>query len=96
MHVWIAAMLVISILLIMRDMAKNILSLRQKQEELPAGQILGQPQKERVEKYAQAFQKLADTFYGMPYRKDYLSNEQAEDVVWQAYGQVCGNCHQRQ
>ena len=96
MHVWIAAMLVISILLIMRDMAKNILSLRQKQDELPAGQILGQPQKERVEKYAQAFQKLADTFYGMPYRKDYLSNEQAEDVVWQAYGQVCGNCHQRQ
>ena len=46
MHVWIAAMLVISILLIMRDMAKNILSLRQKQEELPAGQILGQPQRE--------------------------------------------------
>lgn len=96
MHLWIAAMLVISILLIVRDMAKNILSLRQKQEDVPIGQILGQPQKERVEKYAQAFQKLADTFYGMPYRKDYLSNEQAEDVVWQAYGQVCGNCHQRQ
>ncbi len=96
MHVWIAAMLVISILLILRDMAKNILSLRQKQEEIPVGQILGQPQIEQIEKYAQAFQKLADTFYGMPYRKDYLSNEQAEDVVWQAYGQVCGNCHQRQ
>ncbi len=96
MHVWIVAMLLISVLLIVRDMAKTIFSLRQKQEDVPAGQIFGQPQKERVERYAQAFRKLADTFYGMPYRKDYLSNEQAEDVVWQTYGQVCGNCHQRQ
>lgn len=96
MHVWIVAMLVISALLILRDMAKTIFSFRQKLEDAPAGHIFGQPQKERVEKYAQAFRKLADTFYGMPYRKDYLSNEQAEDVVWQAYSQVCGNCHQRQ
>ncbi|MCI8815014.1 MAG: SpoIIE family protein phosphatase [Lachnospiraceae bacterium] len=96
MHVWIVAMLVISALLIIRDMAKTIFSLRQKQEDIPAGQVFGQPQKERVEKYAQAFRKLADTFYGMPYRKDYLSNEQAQDVVWQAYSQVCSNCHQRQ
>ncbi len=95
MHVWIIAMLVISVLLILRDMAKTIFSLRQRQEDVPAGQIFGQPQRERVERYAQAFRKLADTFYGMPYRRDHLSNEQAEDVVWQAYGQVCANCHQR-
>ncbi len=96
MHVWIVAMLVISALLILRDMAKTIFSLRQRPEDVPAGQIFGQPQKERVERYAQAFRKLADTFYGMPYRRDYLSNEQAEDVVWQTYEQVCANCHQRQ
>lgn len=32
-------------------------------EELPSLQE-GHPQKERVEKYAASFQKLADTFYG--------------------------------
>lgn len=27
------------------------------------------PQKERMRRYAAAFQKLADSFYGLPYRK---------------------------
>ena len=69
MQEWMIAMLVISIMLIIRDMAKTILA-----ENLPDTQELltlqeGHPQKERVEKYAASFQKLADTFYGMPYRK---------------------------
>lgn len=96
MSVWIVAMFVVSALLIGKDMAKAFLSLKKRPEEVPVGQVLGQPQRERMEKYAQAFQKLADTFYGMPYRRDYLSTEQAQDVVWQAYGRVCGNCHQSQ
>ena len=78
MQEWMIAMLVISIMLIIRDMAKTILAENLPDtEELPSLQE-GHPQKERVEKYAASFQKLADTFYGMPYRKDYLSSRQIE------------------
>ena len=53
------AMLVISIMLIIRDMAKTILAENLPDtEELPSLQE-GHPQKERVEKYAASFQKLA-------------------------------------
>ena len=66
MQEWIIAMLVISVLLIMRDMAKTILAVRtpKKEELLPLCE--SHPQKEKVERYAASFQKLADTFYGMP------------------------------
>ena len=65
MQEWIIAMLVISVLLILRDMAKTILTGRmsKKEEIFPIGE--DHPQKEKVERYAAAFQKLADTFYGM-------------------------------
>ena len=74
MQEWIIAMLVISVLLILRDMAKTILTGRmsKKEEIFPIGE--DHPQKEKVERYAAAFQKLADTFYGMPYKKEYLSS----------------------
>lgn len=81
MQEWMIAMLVISIMLIIRDMAKTILAENLPDtEELPSLQE-GHPQKERVEKYAASFQKLADTFYGMPYRKDYLSSRQVERII---------------
>lgn len=70
MQEWIIAMLVVSILLILRDMAK--LSFREnegKEEMLPLCE--SHPQKEKVERYAASFRKLADTFYGMPYRKEF-------------------------
>ena len=60
MQEWIIAMLVISVLLILRDMAKTILTGRmsKKEEIFPIGE--DHPQKEKVERYAAAFQKLAD------------------------------------
>ena len=62
MQEWIVAMLVISILLIFRDMAKTILSGRKmKTEEIPLF-TENHPQKEKVQRYAASFQKLADTF----------------------------------
>ena len=55
MQEWMIAMLVISIMLIIRDMAKTILA-----ENLPDTEEFlslqeGHPQKERVEKYAASF-----------------------------------------
>ena len=40
----------------------------EKEEIFPIGE--DHPQKEKVERYAAAFQKLADTFYGMPYKRN--------------------------
>ena len=95
MHEWIIAMLVISSMLIIRDMAKTILAAR----TLSNGEVNAlyedHPQKERVEKYAKSFQKLAETYYGMPYRKDYLSNAQVEKIFHQVHKLMCENCHQR-
>ena len=54
------------------------------------------PQKERVERYAASFQKLADTFYGMPYKKEYLSSAQVENVLREAGEHLCRNCYRRE
>ena len=96
MQEWMIAMLVISIMLIIRDMAKTILAENLPDtEELPSLQE-GHPQKERVEKYAASFQKLADSFYGMPYRKDYLSSRQVEQIIEDTNAKVCSRCYQRE
>ena len=89
MQEWIIAMLVISVLLIIRDMAKTILADRfpKTEEILPLYE--SHPQKEKVQRYAASFQKLADTFYGMPYRKDYLSNGQMERIMHDTNEAVC-------
>lgn len=96
MQEWIIAMLVISVLLVVRDMAKTILSGRNGEirEMLPLEE--NHPQKEKVQRYAASFQKLADTFYGMPYRKDYLSSGQVEAIVRDTCDRVCSRCYQRE
>lgn len=63
MQEWMIAMLAIISLLILRDMAKTILSRRASQEEALTALCENHPQKEKAERYAQSFQKLADTFY---------------------------------
>lgn len=95
MQEWIIAMLVISVLLIFRDMAKSILAVRTPKTEELVPQCDSHPQKEKVQRYAASFQKLADTFYGMPYRKDYLSSGQVEHIIKETGEQVCCKCYQR-
>lgn len=96
MQEWIIAMLVISILLILRDMAKTILmgKMSKKEEAFPLTE--NHPQKEKVERYAASFQKLADTFYGMPYKKDYLSSGQVEHIIRSSREQMCSGCYRRE
>lgn len=95
MQEWMIAMLVVSLLLIIRDMAKTILSDKTPDPEaaLPLG---GEnPQKEKVQRYAASFQKLADTFYGLPYRKEYLSSGQVERIIAGTNERVCAKCYQK-
>lgn len=96
MQEWIIAMLVISILLILRDMAKTILTGRMSKKEEVFPLTENHPQKEKVERYAASFQKLADTFYGMPYKKDYLSSGQITHIMDTAYRQLCSSCYRRE
>ena len=66
MQEWIIAMLVVSILLILRDMAKTVFSGRTqaKEEMMPLSE--SHPQKEKVQRYEASFRKIADQLYGMP------------------------------
>ncbi len=96
MQEWMVAMLVISIMLILRDMAKTIFAGRRARAEEAAAVSESHPQKEKAERYARAFRKLADAFYGMPYRKDYLSAGQVEEILRGAGDEVCGRCYQRE
>ena len=96
MQEWIIAMLAVSILLILRDMAKTVLKGRKSKKEEPFPMNGEHPQKERLERYAASFQKLADTFYGMPYKKEYLSSAQVENVLREAGEHLCRNCYRRE
>lgn len=76
---WILAMLSIGGLLIVRDMAKTVFRTRKSRME---SEIYDKhPQKEQMERYAHSFQRLANTFYSMPYRKEHLSNGEMEEIL---------------
>lgn len=96
MQEWIIAMLVISVLLILRDMAKTFLKGRKPGAEAAAALCENHPQKEKIEHYAESFQKLADTFYGMPYRKEYFSKGQISRIQEAVNEMVCSSCYQRE
>lgn len=91
MQEWIIAMLVCSALLVIRDMAKTVFS---EMKKSAATLVYDQhPQKEKMQRYAEAFQKLANSFYNMPFRKDYLSNGEMEDLVSEISDGICKRCH---
>lgn len=51
------------------------------------------PQKEKMQRYAESFQKLANSFYGLPGRKDYLSSSEIKDLIEESREGVCRRCH---
>ena len=96
MQEWMLAMLVISITLIIRDMAKTIWSGNVPDTQEMIALCDSHPQKERVEQYAASFRRLADTFYGMPYPRDYLSSGQIRQITEDTNEQVCARCYRRE
>lgn len=96
MKEWMIAMLVIIGLLILRDMAKTVFSGRREQAAACLSLYESHPQKEKVERYAESFRKLADTFYGMPYHREVLEEEQKEYIIRQCHDNVCTKCYQRE
>lgn len=96
MQEWIIAMLVISVMLILRDMAKTFFKEEEPFDEIAAALSECHPQREKLERYAEAFQKLADTFYGMPYRKEYFSQGQIGRILDNVNENVCSKCYQKE
>lgn len=96
MQEWMIAMFVISIMLIFRDMAKTILAGCRPKRKDQFAVCESHPQKEKVERYAASFQKLSETFYGMPYRKEYLSSGQIESILMCANEEMCSHCYHRE
>lgn len=87
----IIAMLAISAILILRDMAKIVFWGRKKEDPV----YDCHPQKERMEQYAQSLQKLADTFYQMPCRRERLSNSEIEGIFAKMQDKLCSRCPKR-
>ena len=75
---------------------KNYFGGRKSKKEEVFSLCESHPQREKVEKYAASFQKLADTFYGMPYRRDYLSKGQVDQILREVNEEVCGRCYHRE
>ena len=80
MQMWMIAMLAVSVILIVRDMAKLIFTDRKKGKPI----YDTYPQKEKIERYARSFQKLAHTFYEMPNHQEKLTQTE----VWDIFAEV--------
>ena len=68
---WVVAMFMIGLVLVVRDMAKTVFEARRSRREVAVYD--NHPQKVRMERYADSFQSLADTFYRMPRKREHLT-----------------------
>ena len=92
MQIWMVAMLAVSAVLILRDMAKLVFTGRKKGR--PVYDVY--PQKEKIDRYARSLQKLAHTFYEMPGRQEQLSQAEVQDMFVQVQQRVCMECSGRE
>ena len=92
MQMWMIAMLAVSAVLIVRDMAKLIFTDRKKGK--PVYDVY--PQKERIERYARSFQRLAHTFYEMPDHQEQLTQTEVQTIFDGVKRELCQDCPGRE
>ena len=90
MHEGMIAMLGIIAVLVIRDMAKTVLS--GKKDKNLSEIYEHHPQKEQMERYAASFRKLANSFYDMPFRKESLTASETEEIFGKMQKGVCSRC----
>lgn len=88
MQMWMIAMLAVSAILIVRDMAKLIFT--DKKKGRPIYDVY--PQTEKIERYAKSFQKLAHTFYDMPRMQETLTHSEIQEIFDEVRDRVCSTC----
>ena len=85
-----AAMFIVGLGLIVRDMAKAVFEVRRSRREVAVYDT--HPQKVQMERYADSFQALADTFYRMPRKKEHLTRSQIDNMLERQKKRLCGRC----
>lgn len=89
---FIIAVLIVSVLWVMWDVVKLGLGERQKEER--ADVISAAPGKERLERYAESFSHLADTFVKMSGKKEHLTEADIKELFHEVRDRVCLSCPQ--
>ena len=87
---WVVAMFMIGLVLVVRDMAKTVFEARRSRREVAVYD--NHPQKVRMERYADSFQSLADTFYRMPRKREHLTRDQVEQILDGQSEKLCERC----
>lgn len=64
--------------------------------EEAAAQMLTVPGRDYVERYAEAFLRLAESYQAMPGRKEHFGDEEVEHIFIQAKERQCQNCRRQE
>lgn len=89
MSEFIIAVLIVSLLWVMWDVIKLILGERYREEQVMEA---CEPGRERMERYAESFQQLAETFRNMPSKKESFSEEDVQEIFREVQHKVCRYC----
>ena len=87
---FIAASLIASGFWMLLELGRFLLGGIGKEQE-PAGVSLG-PGREYVERYAEAFYRLAESYQGMPKKRERLGDEEMEHIFQQLRDRQCTQC----
>lgn len=90
---FIIAVLIVSVLWIMWDVAKLALSERYNEDTVLSAY---EPGRERMEKFADSFARLAETFRNMPSRKERFTEEDIKGIFGDVQNRVCSQCSRRE
>lgn len=90
---FLIAVLVVSLLWVMWDVIKLVLGERYREEQFL--EACG-PGREKMERYAESFTQLADTFRHMPGKRDCLSDEEVRGIFDEVQEKVCEGCPGRE
>jgi len=88
----ITAVLLVSILWILWDMAKMFL---REKPDMPDGSAMREPGRQRLNQYAEAFERLSETFLKLPEGRAEPEKEDMEQILANVSCRVCENCASR-
>lgn len=87
---FVAAALIVSGFWMLLELAKLMINGLPK--ETAAAQMTAGPGREYVERYADAFRRLAESYQDMPRKKEHFGDEEMEHIIAQIRQQVCHTC----
>lgn len=83
------AVLLVSILWIIWDMLKMFF---QEKQELPETDAVREPGRQKLNQYAEAFERLSEIFMKLPKGRDSLDRQDMENILREVSNEVCRDC----